>query len=37
MLRTIIFGVVFALSSLGANAEPYKMTLSGASPSGLWP
>lgn len=36
MLRIIVFGLALALSSLVAKAEPYKMTLSGASPSGLW-
>lgn len=36
MLRIIIFGLALALASLGVSAEPYKMTLSGASPSGLW-
>lgn len=36
MLRIIICGLAFALASLGVSAESYKMTLSGASPSGLW-
>lgn len=36
MLRTILCGLTFALLSLGALAGPYRMTLSGASPSGLW-
>lgn len=36
MLRIILCGLTVLLVSLGAAAEPYKMTLSGASPSGLW-
>lgn len=36
MLRFIIFGLAFVLLSFGAAADPYRMTLSGASPSGLW-
>ncbi|MCC4118569.1 TAXI family TRAP transporter solute-binding subunit [Aromatoleum toluclasticum] len=36
MLRIIICGLALALASLGVSAEQYKMTLSGASPSGLW-
>jgi len=36
MLRIMLCGLTVLLVSLGAAAEPYKMTLSGASPSGLW-
>ncbi|CAI10584.1 MULTISPECIES: TAXI family TRAP transporter solute-binding subunit [Aromatoleum] len=36
MLRNIVCGLAIAFFSLGAAAESYKMTLSGASPSGLW-
>ncbi|KAI5911948.1 TAXI family TRAP transporter solute-binding subunit [Azoarcus sp. PA01] len=36
MLRNIVCGLAIAFLSLGAAAESYKMTLSGASPSGLW-
>lgn len=36
MLRFIICGLGFVLLSFGAAADPYRMTLSGASPSGLW-
>lgn len=36
MLRFIICGLAFVLLSFGAAADPYRMTLSGASPSGLW-
>lgn len=36
MLRNILVGLSVLLFSLSASAEPYKMTLSGASPSGLW-
>ncbi|APR05890.1 TAXI family TRAP transporter solute-binding subunit [Thauera chlorobenzoica] len=36
MLRFIICGLAFVLLSFSAAADPYRMTLSGASPSGLW-
>lgn len=35
-LRTTVVGLMLSLFCLGASAQPYKMTLSGASPSGLW-
>ena len=34
--RTIVLGFLLSLFCLGATAQTYKMTLSGASPSGLW-
>jgi TRAP transporter TAXI family solute receptor len=35
-LRTTIIGLTLSLFCLGATAQTYKLTLSGASPSGLW-
>ncbi len=36
ILRSAVLGLTLSLSCLGAGAQSYKMTLSGASPSGLW-
>lgn len=36
ILRTTLLGLALSLFCLGASAQTYKMTLSGASPSGLW-
>jgi len=35
-LRTAVIGLTLSMFCLGALAQTYKMTLSGASPSGLW-
>lgn len=36
ILLTTLLGLILSLFCLGASAQAYKMTLSGASPSGLW-
>src|SRR3990167_5042074 len=36
ILRATVLGLTLSLFCLGASAQTYKMTLSGASPSGLW-